>query len=133
MIAVLVLRLRFDFAYLPPWVKKIALLVSGCYIGSGITMNDVQGFRFLALPVVIILSGYVVNCFVTGKILSHTCGYNRKEGMLATTPAGASDIALSSADIGVENTSIIIIQIIRAIVAMALFPQIINLIVLLFG
>ena len=133
MIAVLVLRLRFDFAYLPPWVKKIALLVSGCYIGSGITMNDVRGFRFLALPVVIILSGYVANCFVTGKILSRACGYNRKEGMLATTPAGASDIALSSADIGVENTSIIIIQIIRAIVAMALFPQIINLIVMLFG
>ncbi|MDR2479053.1 MAG: AbrB family transcriptional regulator [Treponema sp.] len=133
MIAVLFLRLRFDFAYLPPWVKKTALLVSGCYIGSGISMNDVMGFRFLALPVVIILAGYIANCFVTGKILSLSCGYNRKEGMLATTPAGASDIALSSADIGVENTSIIIIQIIRAIVAMALFPQIINLLVLIFG
>jgi membrane AbrB-like protein len=132
MIAVLFLRLRFDFAYLPPWVKKTALLVSGCYIGSGISMNDVMGFRFLALPVVIILAGYIANCFVTGKILSLSCGYNRKEGMLAATPAGASDIALSSADIGVENTSIIIIQIIRAIVAMALFPQIINLLVLIF-
>ncbi|GHV83226.1 hypothetical protein AGMMS50212_05660 [Spirochaetia bacterium] len=133
LVAVLALRLCFDFAYLPPWVKKVALLVSGCYIGSAITMNDVRGFKLLAIPVVIILAGYIINCFVTGKLLSKTCGFNRKEGMLITTPAGASDIALSSSDIGVENTSIIIIQIFRAVIAMSVFPQIINLLAFLFG
>lgn len=133
LVAVLVLRLTLDFAYLPPWVKKIALLVSGCYIGSAITMDDVRGFRFLALPVTLILAGYIINCFVTGKILSRGCGFTRKEGMLITTPAGASDIALSSADIGVENTPVIIIQIFRAVIAMALFPQIINFLAFIFG
>jgi membrane AbrB-like protein len=131
-IAVLILKLCFDFAYLPPWVKKVALLISGCYIGSSISINDVRGFKLLALPVVIILAGYIINCFVTGKLLSRTCGFNRKEGMLITTPAGASDIALSSGDIGVENTLIIIIQVFRAVIAIALFPQIINVLVLLF-
>jgi uncharacterized membrane protein AbrB (regulator of aidB expression) len=53
--------------------------------------------------------------------------------MLITTPAGASDIALSSADMGIENTDIIIVQIFRAIIAMAIFPQIINLIVAFAG
>jgi membrane AbrB-like protein len=133
LVAVLVLRLCFDFAYLPPWVKKNALLVSGCYIGSTITFNDVLGFKYLALPIAIILTGYIMNCFITGKIISITCGFNRKEGMLITTPAGASDIALSAADIGVENTSIIIIQVFRASIAMALFPQIITILVFIFG
>ena len=133
LIAALVLRLCFDFACLPRWIKKAALLISGCYIGSAITMNDVRGFKLLALPIVIILAGYTVNCFVTGKLLSRACGFSRKEGMLITTPAGASDIALSSADIGVENTAIIIIQIFRAVIAMAVFPQLINLIVKLWG
>jgi uncharacterized membrane protein AbrB (regulator of aidB expression) len=128
-VAVLVLRLRFDFAYLPFWVKRYALLISGCYIGGNIRMSDVRGFRLLALPVIIIITGYIANCFITGKILSRVCGFSRKEGMLTTTPAGASDIALSSADIGVENTGIIIIQIFRALIAMAVFPQIINLLV----
>ncbi|MDR0759689.1 MAG: AbrB family transcriptional regulator [Treponema sp.] len=129
--AVLILRLCFDFAYLPPWVKKSALLISGCYIGGGISMEDVRGFRLLALPIIIIIAGYIINCFITGKILSRLCGFNRKEGMLTTTPAGASDIALSSADIGVENTGIIIIQIFRALIAMTVFPQIINLLVII--
>jgi membrane AbrB-like protein len=126
-IAVLVLKLRFDFAYIPPLAKKCALLLSGCYIGSGIGMDDVLGFRFLAVPLLITLAGYIVNCFITGKILSRTCGFNRKEGMLITTPAGASDIALSAADIGVENTDVIVIQIVRSVIAMGVFPQIINL------
>jgi uncharacterized membrane protein AbrB (regulator of aidB expression) len=132
-IAVLILKLVFDFAYLPVWVKKFALLVSGCYIGSAITMNDVHGFKLLALPIAIIVAGYIVNCFITGRILCAVCGFCRKEGMLITTPAGASDIALSTADMGIENTDIIIIQIFRAIIAMAIFPQIINLIVAFTG
>jgi membrane AbrB-like protein len=125
-IGVLVLKLKFDFAYISPGVKNIILLISGCYIGSLITMEDVRGFRLLALPLLLVLGGYIVNCFITGKIISKTCGLTRKEGLLSTTPAGASDIALASADIGVENTDIIIIQVIRAIVAAAIFPQIIN-------
>jgi membrane AbrB-like protein len=129
-IAVLPLKLKFNFAFIPPWVKKFTLLISGCYIGSAMTMKDVREFRFLLLPLGIVLGGYLVNCFITGKILSAVCGFNRKEGMLATTPAGAPDIALSSSDIGVENTDVIIIQIFRAVIAMAVFPQIINLLLL---
>jgi membrane AbrB-like protein len=131
-VGVLVLKLKFDFAYISPRIKNTILLVSGCYIGSLMTMEDVRGFRLLALPLLITLGGYIANCFITGKVLSQFCGFNRKEGMLCTTPAGAPDIVLSSADIGVENTDIIIIQIVRAILAAAVFPQIINLLLLVF-
>lgn len=130
MLFVMALKLKFDFAYFSPRVKKAVLLISGCYIGSLITMKDIQSFALLLPPLFIILGGYVINCFVTGKILTKVTRFNRKEAMLTTTPAGASDIALSSADIGVQNTDIIIIQIFRAIVAVALFPQIINLLLL---
>lgn len=127
---VLVLKLKFDFAYFSPRVKKAVLLLSGCYIGSIMTMDDARSFRLLIIPLVIILGSYIINCFITGKILSKTCGFNRKEAMLATSPAGASDIALSSADIGVQNTDIIIIQVFRSVAAMGIFPQIINLLLL---
>ncbi|MDR1586929.1 MAG: AbrB family transcriptional regulator [Treponema sp.] len=130
-IAVVVLKLVFDFAWFPQPVKKITLLVSGCYIGSAISMNDVRGFKELALPIVIIVSCYIGNCFITGKILGKISGFSRKEGMLIATPAGATDIALSSADMGIENTDVIIIQIFRSIIAITVFPQIHNLLVLI--
>jgi len=125
-IGVLVLKLKFDFAHISPGVKKIAILMSGCYIGSLITMEDVRGFGLMALPVLIVLCGYTINCFVSGRIISKTCGFNRKDSMLATTPAGASDIALNSADLGVINTDIIAMHVFRALFSVAVFPQIIN-------
>ncbi len=128
-VAVLILKLVFDFAYMPKWLKKCAQVLSGSYLGSTIVFSDVLALRYLLVPLVIIILGYALNCFVTGKIISKTCGFSHKEGMLITTPAGASDMALISADLGVENTDIIILQVLRAVVVMSLFPQIINLII----
>ncbi|NTV90022.1 MAG: membrane-spanning protein [Clostridiales bacterium] len=132
-IAVLVLKLVFDFAHIPKWLKKFAQILSGSYLGSTIVMSDVIAMRYLFVPMVIIVLGYMANCFVTGKIISKTCGFSQKEAMLITTPAGASDMALISADLGVENTDIIILQVLRAVVVMSLFPQIINLLLYIVG
>lgn len=130
-IAVLILKLVFDFAYIPRWAKKCAQVLSGCYLGSIITLNDVLELRYLIIPLMIIVASYIANCLFTGIIIRKTCGFTRKESMLITTPAGASDMALISADIGVDNTDVIIMQVLRAVIVMTFFPQIINLIVYL--
>jgi len=132
-IAILILKLVFDFAYIPRWAKKCAQVLSGCYLGSIILLDDVLELRYLMIPLIIIAIAYMANCLLTGIIIRKTCGFTRKESMLITTPAGASDMALISADIGVENTDVIIMQVLRAVVVMTFFPQIINLIVYLSG
>jgi len=132
-IAVLILKLVFDFAYIPKWLKKCAQVLSGCYLGSTILMSDVLALRYLLVPLFIIVIGYGANCYVTGRIINRTCGFTRKEAMLITTPAGASDMALISTDLGVENTDIIILQVLRAVIVMSLFPQIVNLILYIAG
>lgn len=125
-VSVLILKLVFDFAYMPRWAKQGAQILSGAYIGSSIMMPDILAMKNLLLPLFIVVIGYIVNCFVTGKIISKMYGFTMKEAMLITTPAGASDMALISADIGVQNTDIIVMQIIRAVVVMTFFPQIIS-------
>ena len=132
-VIVLILKLKLDYAYIPRWAKKCAQVLSGCYLGSTVGMSDVLDLRYLLLPLFIIILGYMLNCYFTGWLISRTCGFTRKEGMLITTPAGASDMALISSDLGVENTDIIILQVIRAVVVMTLFPQIIGWIVLAVG
>lgn len=127
-LAVMILKLTFDFAYLPRWAKQGAQILSGAYIGSSITMTDVIELQFLILPLLVSVLGYILNCFITGKIISKLYGFSSKEAMLITTPAGASDMALISSDLGVQNTDIIVLQIIRAVVVMTFFPQIISLI-----
>jgi membrane AbrB-like protein len=130
-VAALVLKLVFNFAYIPTWVRKCAQVLSGCYIGASIFLNDVLEMRFLVLPLLVIIVGYMANCFLTGKLIQRTCGFSRRESMLVTIPAGASDMALIAADLGIENPDIIILQVIRLVAVMTLFPQMIHLLLVL--
>ena len=65
--------------------------------------------------------GYTLNCFAAGKLESKLFGYGRREGMLMASPAGASDMALIMEDLHVKNTDVVIMQVVRAAVVMALF------------
>lgn len=126
LVASLFWKLSTGYAFLPKKLKKIAQVLSGCYLGSTITVAGVIGMHELFLPILIVVAGYTINCFVTGMIISKACHFTKKEGMLITTPAGASDMALIASEIGVQNTDVIILQVVRAVVVMSLFPQLVS-------
>lgn len=132
-VAVLVLKLAFDFAYLPKKVKKACQIVAGCYLGTLVTAESLAGLAALVPAVAILVAGYTLNCFLTGRLERALFGYGRKEGMLIASPAGASDMALIIDDLGVKNTDIVIMQVVRAVVVMSVFPQMVNLICFALG
>lgn len=125
MIGVITFKLLTGRAYLPIWVKRLAQVLSGAYIGCGITRADLIELRYLLLPAILLLFGYFLNSILTGKLLHRLFGIPLKVGMLAATPAGATDMALISADLGVKSKVLIELQIVRLIVVVSIFPQII--------
>jgi len=133
MIGVICLKLFCSKAYMPIWAKRLAQVLSGAYIGCSMSYNDVLELKYLIIPAVLLLLGYFTICLIVGKVLSKHFGMSLKEGMLVATPAGASDMALISSDLGVQSNDLIALQIIRMVVVISVFPQIINLIVKLAG
>ena len=132
MLGVMAMKMLWGKGYLPVWAKRLAQVLSGSYIGCGITRNDVLELRYLLLPALLILAIYFLNSLVTGYLLHRSFGYSRKTGMLMATPAGASDMALISADLGVTDKAVVEIQIARLVIVIALFPQVIALVGKLF-
>lgn len=124
MISVIILKLSSGKACMPRPMRRFAQLLAGCYIGSSFTMSDAIEMRFLIVPSIILLVGYFTACFAIGYILNKKYSLPLNEAMLAATPAGASDMALISAEIGIESSDVIVLQIIRMIMAVSLFPQI---------
>lgn len=125
---VLVLKLVFDFAYIPKQVKKACQMLAGCYLGTLLTPGSLAGVPSLVAPIAIVVFFYTANCFITGKAERRLFGYGRKEGMLIASPAGASDMALIMDDMGIKNTDVVIMQVVRAVVVMGVFPQVVNLV-----
>ncbi len=133
LIGVISFKIIFDKAYMAMWAKRFAQVLAGAYIGRSMTYGDILELKYLFIPALLLLLGYFITCFIVGNLLSKYFGMSIKEGMLVATPAGASDMALISSDLGVQSTDLIVLQIIRVVVVISVFPQIINLIVKFLG
>lgn len=133
MLGVLVLKITTGLGSLPIWARRTAQLLSGAYIGSGIHHADIILLKQLLLPSLVILIIYTLNCFATGTLLQRLFNFDKRVAMLAATPAGASDMALIAADIGVESPNLIILQVLRMIIVITAFPLIIVLFISVTG
>lgn len=133
MFSVIILKLTTGKACMPRWMRRFAQLLAGAYIGSSFEMSDVMELKYLIVPSIVLIIGYFVACFLIGNILNKKFKMPINEAMLTATPAGAADMALISADMGIESADIIVLQIIRMVSAVSIFPQIIRFIVSIQG
>jgi len=120
-------------AQMPKLLRKLAQMLSGAYVGASIGAQQVRMLMTMGVPVLIIVCAYTFACFGIGYFLYKAGCFTRAEGMLAATPAGASDMALISADIGVQNAKLIVLQVMRLIIVVLFFPTILSLVVSLFA
>ena len=125
MIGTIYINIFLNKAYMPLWAKRLAQVLSGAFIGCSIDYKNVLELKYIIIPSMIIVLGYFINCFVVGKILNKAFKIPIKESMLAATPAGATDMALISSDIGVYSTDLVVLQIVRLITVISIFPQVI--------
>lgn len=129
MVGTAVFKLTTDHAVIPMWLKRLAQVLSGTYIGCSIGLQELLDLRFLLLPAVLLVMGYLINCIVISTLLHKFCGLTRRVAMLAATPAGANDMALISGDMGISAPDLNVLQIIRMITVVSVFPQIIHFVV----
>ena len=123
------LNIFWGKAVVPVWLKRVAQVLSGTYIGCSVGADEAADLRFLILPALLLVAGYLVNCFVSSALLHKFFRITRREAMLACSPAGATDMALISSDMGVTSPDLNVLQIVRMISAIIIFPQIIHAIV----
>lgn len=127
------LKMLYRDTYLPLWCRRVAQVLSGCCIGSQMTAGDLLEMRYLILPALILVVGYFANCVIMGYLLHRCFKIPRVEAMLCVSPAGATEMALISADLGVNSPDLIVLQVCRLVGVMTVFPQLISLLLTLAG
>lgn len=130
LISAMVAKQFFAGCMLPLWARRTAQVLAGAYIATGISPKDIPAMKSLFVPAILLVIGYFVTCILLGFIMKKYCGLSIKESMLAATPAGASDMALIAADIGVSSPDVVVLQVGRMLAAIMVFPQLVRYIVL---
>lgn len=123
MLIVIAMNLSYGKAYLPMPLKRLAQILSGAYIGCTLDRESILALRYLILPAVIILAVYIPTSLICGWLNSKLNRRNLRESMLSATPGGASDMALIAADLGVESMDLMVIQVLRMVSVIIIFPQ----------
>ena len=129
----LAFNLATGFSFVPRWLKRLCQYLAGAYLGAQMTLGDVAALPELLAPALIILTAYAASFLALGYLQHRLFGYTLEEGLFIATPAGASDIALVMDDLGMRNANVTIMQILRLICVLALFPQMVNIVLLLAG
>jgi len=121
-------KLLYPRAALPLGVRRTAQCLSGAYVGAGIGVAQLMELRLLAGPALILILTLATGTLLIGTVLKRMGLFSFREGMLAATPAGASDMALISADLGIRNIRLILLQVMRMITVITFFPSLFKLI-----
>ncbi len=133
MALVIVFNLITQAGFYPPNLRIAVQICSGALVGSRITRADVIALKRIIVPTLMLVGCMLVMNLVTGFGMIQISDLDPTTALFACAPGGLSDMALISTDLGVENTDIIILQVLRAVIVMSLFPQIVNLILYIAG
>ncbi|MHC1787361.1 MAG: AbrB family transcriptional regulator [Christensenellales bacterium] len=121
-------KLLWPRACLPDPLRKAAQCLSGTYVGAGIGIAQLIELKVLALPALVLVACYGLGALLISSLLVRSGAFSRREALLAATPAGASDMALISADLGIQNVKLVLLQVMRLITVITVFPTLLNLI-----
>lgn len=132
-ITVGVLNVFTDACYMPMPIKRVAQIFAGTLIGCTVTPDTVVYLPQLIVPILIMMAMYIV----VNLVFSFTCSRAKwlplRDALFASSPGGASDMALIASDLGADLTKIAVLHICRSIYAAAAMPQIALLINSIFG
>lgn len=108
---------------IPHWVRRAAQILSGAYIGCLLDPVAFSSPGILLGALLVTTLVLLADACIFGKLMEIWFHVPLREGVMMLSPAGASDIALISADIGLNSPRLVLMQVFRLLVATAIFPQ----------
>ena len=133
MVASAAMKLSGKSKGVPDWMRQAAQILSGACIGCTMSRAQLLKLPQLALPALVLCVGYMTCCIIMGLVLRKVFRMELREAMLAMTPAGASEMVLISADMGIESPDLTVLHICRLMSVTLIFPHIFNFVFQTFG
>lgn len=129
LVAVGALNICTDACSMPMGIKRTAQVLAGSLVGSTVTPETIAHLSTIIGPLIIMMIMYMLVNFTFSLIVSKAGLLDMRSALFASSPGGASDMALIAADLGADLTKIASLQIPRAIYAAGLMPQVALLVV----
>ncbi|MGI6704512.1 MAG: AbrB family transcriptional regulator [Clostridia bacterium] len=127
-IGVACLNITTGLASMPYWAKLVAQITAGAYIGNTLKNNDLPKLKILVKPALLVMCAFLVLNVIVGFVIYLTNPIDLTTALMCAVPGGVSDIPLIAADMNADVTKVMVLQFVRLVCGVGVFPQVINLI-----
>lgn len=107
----------------PPAMKTVLQAIAGAFIGQRITRSDISELRRTLLAGIVMFVFMICYTIVMGHILFAVTDLDLPTALMCSMPAGLSDTAVISADIGANATQTAVVHTVRTLFSILLLPQ----------
>lgn len=124
MFAVAVFSILTDGATYPTFMKNFTQMVSGTFIGAGISKKDVKLLRKMIIPAILNIVVLIIFSLLMAIVLAKVGEFSFATAAFATAPGGLVDMVIVSLDMGADTAIVSVMQTVRLFSIIGLFPAI---------
>jgi membrane AbrB-like protein len=110
-------------AYMPQDVRIITQMAAGAFIGAGIRYKDVLDLKKMIKPAILMIVAMITLDTLMGYIMYNITGIDLVTSLFACAPGGIVDMSLISNDLGADSSKVALLQLVRLMSVMMLFPM----------
>ncbi|MCI6362666.1 AbrB family transcriptional regulator [Intestinimonas butyriciproducens] len=108
----------------PTAMKTVVQAIAGGFIGQRITRGDLKEMKTILGASLLMFFCMAADTVVVGFLMFRFSELDLATALVAAMPAGLSDIALISTDLGADGTLSTALQLVRTLFAIMVLPQI---------
>lgn len=113
-----------DFGAFPAFIKTVMQAIAGAFIGLRITRRDLFELKRTLFGGVVMFLFMVCYTLLVGHFLNRVTALDLPTSLVCAMPAGLSDTAIISADLGANATQTTVVHTLRTLFSILLLPQI---------
>lgn len=111
------------FGEFPQAMKTLVQAVAGGFIGQRVSRQDLTELKSVVGAGILILVSMIAYTFIVGALLAATSKLDLATALVATMPAGLSDIAIISSDLGADATQTTTLALVRTLFSIMILTQ----------
>lgn len=125
LLAVSILSVCTDFAYMPSYVRVAAQITAGAFIACTVEKKDLKRLPHIIKPAAILLGGMLCLNLIMGFVIHKATDLDWITSFMCAVPGGMSDTPIIAADMGGNGGKVAVMQFSRLLAGIGLFPSLI--------
>lgn len=81
-------NIKSNKAFMPIKLRQFIQVLGGALIGAKMTMGDILGMKTIAIPVIIVISGFCLMNLILGIMVYKISDFNIPTSMFSAAPGG---------------------------------------------